>query len=193
MLFALAFWGVTRQAGRVDQDVLGLGDLVVTAEDWLVEDDSELGRVAVGDVIRSYVGIGSRAWSIADDPWPEVTWLGGCASRITGRVEAKAGVFDGFDLLCGPARFWMFTGAYEPPSGYVPPLEGPPDGAWVTVEGDLYIRPWYEVMDEAGMSEHTMGLEAGWPSSCDWRVIAVAEEEANWTLHLGAVRSTATP
>lgn len=177
----------------MDHDVSGLGDVVVAAESWLIEDDSELGRVEVGDVIRNYVGIWSREWSMAVDPRPEVTWLGGATSRITGRVESRAGVFYGFDLLCGPARFWMFTGAYEPPTGHVPAIEGPPDGAWVTVEGDLHIRPWYEVTDADDISDRDVGLGSGWPASCDWRVMAVAEQEGSWTIHLAAVRSTEKP
>ena len=171
-----------------DADVTGLDDLVVAAEGWLVDDESELGPVDVGQTLRHYVGIWSREWTPATEAEPSVVWVEGETSRVTGRVGSSVGVFDGFDILCGPARFWMFTGAYDlgPPLGYVPPITEPPHGSWVTVEGRLYVRPWYEVTDGAGMSERDMETEAGWPTSCDWVVRSVADGSHSWVLHLAA-------
>jgi hypothetical protein len=166
---------------RVDLDVAGLNDLIVSVEDWLVHDDSEMGSVSVGDTIRNHVGVWAREWVNATDGQAAVTWIGGKTSRITGRVERADGVSSGFDLVCGGARFWMFTGAYDPPSGYVPPVEIPPDGSWITVEGELYIRPWYKVM-----SERQMEVGSWWPASCAWLVLSLDEHDASRILHLRA-------
>ena len=174
-----------------DAVATGLEDLVVSVERWMVDDEGELGQVAVGQRIRHLVGIWSRAWSPATRSEPSVVFVEGETSRLTGRVDESGGVFDGVDIVCGPARFWLFTGAVAPgsPSGPLAPIVKPALGSWVDVEGSLYVRPWYEVADEiaderAGMAEHDSGSETTAPTSCDWLVCSVVQGGESWVLHL---------
>lgn len=181
-----------------DDTVLGLDDLVVVADDWLVEDDSELGPVRVGQTLRHYIGVRTdglreRGWEPSEDRRASVERLDGARARVTGVASGAGGPFDAFDIVCGPARFWMFCGAYDPrPVGdFVPAIATPADGTWVSVVGDLYIRPWYEVTEGAVMSARDMAVEKGWPISCDWLVTAVEPRGDGLLLHLAAVGNRA--